>query len=151
MLPATRNQLPPYNDDTIMGSWGVLPFENDDALDWVWELEDAEDFAVLELSLEHVAAAEPNEYVEAADAEEALAAAEVVAALLGKPLEELPEPVEAFLERNRSKKPNPELVSLAAKAVKRIQTSSELKELWEASDDAEKWDEVVDDLLSRLK
>src|SRR6478735_8900442 len=99
-----------------MGSWGVLPFENDDALDWVWELEDAEDFSVLELSLEHVASAEPDENVEAADAEEALAAAEVVSALLGKPLEELPEPVEAFLQQNRGKKPGPELVKLAAKA-----------------------------------
>lgn len=114
-------------------------------------MEDAEDFSVLELSLEHVASAEPDEYVEAADAEEALAAAEVVAALLGKPLEELPEPVEAFLQRNRGKKPGSELVRLAAKAVKRIQSSSELKELWESSDDAEKWDEVVEDLLSRLK
>jgi hypothetical protein len=134
-----------------MGSWGVLPFENDDALDWVWELEDAEDFAVLELSLEQVARAEPDEYVEAADAEEALAAAEVVAALLGKPLEELPEPVEDFLQRSRGKKPDAKLVSLAAKAVKRIQSSSELKDLWEASDDAEKWDEVVEELLSRLR
>ena len=134
-----------------MGSWGVLPFENDDALDWVWELEDTENFAVLELSLEHVASAQPDENVEAADAEEALAAAEVVAALLGKPLEELPEPVEDFLQRNQGKKPDAELVALAVKAVKRIRSSSELKELWEASDDAEKWDEVVEELLSRLK
>ena len=148
--PERRNTFTTYNDIT-MGSWGVLPFENDDALDWVWELEDAEDFAVLELSLEHVAAAEPDENVEAADAEEALAAAEVVAALLGRPLEELPEPVEAFLERTRGKKPDAELVALAVKAVKRIRSSSELKELWEASDDAEKWDEAIEELLARLK
>lgn len=134
-----------------MGSWGVLPFENDDALDWVWELEDAEDFTVLEDALDQVASAEPDEYVEAPEAEEALAAAEVVAALLGKPLEELPEPVDAFLDRNKGKKPDADLVSLAVKAVKRVQSSSELKELWEASDDAEKWDEVVEELLSRLK
>ncbi|RYD66813.1 MAG: DUF4259 domain-containing protein, partial [Verrucomicrobiaceae bacterium] len=98
-----------------MGSWGVLPFENDDALDWVWELEDAENFAVLELALEDVASAEAEDYIEAPQAEEALAAAEVVAALLGKPLDDLPEPVDAFLEQIRGKKPNADLISLAVK------------------------------------
>lgn len=149
--PACPPTNEPLSDIIIMGSWGVLPFENDDALDWVWELEDAENFAVLELALEDVALAEAEDYVEAPAAEEALAAAEVVAALLGKPLEDLPEPVEAFLEQNRGKKPNADLIDLAVKAVKRVKKSSELKELWEASDDAEKWDEAVDDLLSRLK
>ncbi len=134
-----------------MASWGVLPFENDDALDWVWELEDAEDFSVLEDALDTVASAEAGDYVEALESEEALAAAEVVAALNGKALEDLPEPVEAFLERNKGKKPDAELMSLARKAVKRVRGSSELKELWESSDDAEKWEEAMDDLETRLK
>ncbi|MHA3770522.1 DUF4259 domain-containing protein [Verrucomicrobiota bacterium sgz303538] len=133
-----------------MGSWGILPFENDDALDWVWELEDAENFSVLEDALAHVASATDEEYVEAAEAEEALAAAEVVAALLGKKLGILPEAVSIFLERNRGKAPDAKLVSLAIKAVQRVRTSSELKELWEESDDAEKWEAAMDDLLTRL-
>lgn len=133
-----------------MGSWGILPFENDDALDWVWELEDAEDFSVLEDALEHVASATDEEYVEAAEAEEALAAAEVIAALLGKKLGTLPEAVSIFLERHRGKVPDAKLVSLTIKAVQRVRTSSELKELWEESDDAEKWEAAMDDLLARL-
>ena len=133
-----------------MGSWGILPFENDDALDWVWELEDAEDFSVLEDALEQVASATDEEYVEAAEAEEALAAAEVVAALLGKRLGNLPEAVSIFLERHRDKKPDVKLVSMAIKAVQRVRSSSELKELWEESDDAEKWEAAMDDLLTRL-
>lgn len=30
-----------------MGAWGHGPFDNDDAGDWVWELEESEDFSVV--------------------------------------------------------------------------------------------------------
>ncbi len=35
-----------------MGTVGVLAFENDNALDWVWQLEGAEDDSVLTETLE---------------------------------------------------------------------------------------------------
>ena len=66
-----------------MGAWGVGPFENDDASDWVYQLEGAEDLELVRGTLE--AAANPQGYLEAPTCSEALAAAEVVAALSGRP------------------------------------------------------------------
>jgi len=35
------------SNNRIPGAWGVLPFENDNASDWVWSLEEAEDTSAL--------------------------------------------------------------------------------------------------------
>jgi hypothetical protein len=129
-----------------MGTWGALPFENDNASDWVWNLEEAEDTSVLTDTLEAVADAEEIEE----DSEEAVAAAEVVAAMLGKPLPEVPGEVEAFVKRQGKKKPPTGLVDLAVKAVKRISKESDLKERWKEADGEEEWQDSLKDLLKRL-
>ena len=129
-----------------MGAWGVMAFENDNALDWVGELEDAESTSVLRDALNAVASA--DDIIE--DCEEALAAAEVVAALLGRPLEELPEEVIAFVEEHAKAKPEPELVMLARTTVERIAEASDLKERWEESDSVKDWYKAMNGLLARL-
>lgn len=73
-----------------MGAWGVGSFENDDAGDWVWELEEAGDGSFLVDTLQPVADAAADKYVEVGEAACALAAAEVVAAALGQPGDDLP-------------------------------------------------------------
>lgn len=78
-----------------MGAWGPESFANDDALDWIAELEQAEDVRLLEDTLS-VAAAEPDE-LEVDGASKAVAAAEVVAALAGLPATHLPEEVIAWV------------------------------------------------------
>ena len=70
-----------------MGCWGIGTFENDDAADWVWSLEERDGRAVLEHAL---AAPSDGGYFEASKACETLVAAEVVAALLGHPATDLP-------------------------------------------------------------
>src|SRR5918996_298232 len=65
-----------------MGAWGAGIFDNDDAADWVYELEQAGDDSVLAETLAAVANAGADAYVEAPDAAAALAAAAVVAAAL---------------------------------------------------------------------
>jgi len=129
-----------------MGAWGVLPFENDNASDWVWSLEDAEDTSVLSDMLESIAS--QDEIIE--DCEEAVAAAEVVAALLGKPLPDLPDEVTEFVKKHGEKKPSPKLIKLAATVVSRIVEASDLKDRWEESESADRWQETMDDLLKRL-
>ena len=129
-----------------MGAWGVLPFENDNALDWVWSLEEAEDLSVLSETLEAVAA--EDEIMD--EGEEAIAAAEVVAALLGKPLDDLPEEVTEFVKKHKKKKPSAQMVKLAATVVRRIAKASDLKELWDESGDGKQWQKTLDDLLKRL-
>jgi len=129
-----------------MGAWGVLPFDNDNASDWVWSLEEAEDTSVLSDALEVVAS--EDDIIE--DGEEAIAAAEVVAALLGRPLAELPDEVTAFVRKLGNKKPSRKLVKLAATVVRRIAKASHLRDGWAEPESAKEWQETMNDLLRRL-
>lgn len=129
-----------------MGTWGLSPFENDNASDWVWVLAEAKDTSVLSDALEAVISEE--EIFEGC--EEALAAAEVVAALRGKPLAELPEEVNVFVKEHGKKPPSAKLVKLAVTAVERIAEESDLKERWDETEDAKDWQVSLKDLLKRL-
>ena len=82
-----------------MGAWGSGPFDNDDAMDWVAELESARDVGVVRSALESVTDADG--YIEAPVGSVALASAEVVAALRGKPGADLPEEVSTWVGKQR--------------------------------------------------
>lgn len=132
-----------------MGAWGISAFENDDALDWLGDFcdEPGEEFL-------KDAFVEVNEigddYLESPEASNALIAAEVVAFLLNAPNSNLPEHSRDCLE-NLQIKPSDELLSDAVKAVERVKSASELKELWEETESFQEWNKAVDDLMSRLK
>ncbi len=64
-----------------MGAWGVLAFDNDDANDWAYGLENISDLSLVESAFSQLEAA--DNYLEAPAACEALAACEVIARLLG--------------------------------------------------------------------
>jgi hypothetical protein len=86
LVPAT---LPRGNDDG-MGAWGYLPFENDDALDWLDELEGG-GADVVRGALAKAASG----YVEVPEGSIAIAAADITAACQGNPSGDLPENVAA--------------------------------------------------------
>lgn len=130
-----------------MGAWGAGSFENDDASDWVWELEKAKNTDVLSETLAAVVDAE--EIPEATDSSMAIAAAEVVAALALRPAEGLPEEAAAYAVRIGAPPPQ-ELVSLALRALARIEAESELQELWDESGNGEEWRTALAELRSRL-
>ncbi|HXG08753.1 MAG TPA: DUF4259 domain-containing protein [Gemmataceae bacterium] len=130
-----------------MGAWGHGSFENDDALDWVGELEGAEDTEPISEAFDAVLEAE--DYLEAPEASRGIAAAEVVAALIGQPAAKLPGEVTSWLVGK--KPPKPALVQKAQRVVKRILKNSELKELWAESEDSAKWQQEVEGLLHRLR
>src|SRR5262245_19426505 len=127
-----------------MGAWGHRPFENDDALEWAAELEGADDPSALAEAFDAIPG-EADENVEAPEASIALAAGEVVAALLGRPTSPLPEGVKTWVAGQRGV--NPGIVKRAQRAVKRVVKNSELRELWEESDDFPKWQAAADGLL----
>lgn len=131
-----------------MGAWGSGVFENDDASDWVWELEDDTDGSVLVEALSAVTDADPGE-VDAPDACNALAAAEIVAAARGKRSVELPAEAEAWLAANTAAVDD-RLVALAVAATARVADDSELKDLWDEAGDSA-WAEGVAALLERLR
>ena len=65
-----------------MGTWGAGPLDNDTAVDWMYGLGEVFDLSLIEGTLNR-ALAVGADYLEAPDAEEALAAAEAVARMGG--------------------------------------------------------------------
>ena len=120
-----------------MGAWSHEPFGNDDANDWAYELEEAEDLSYVETALDAVL--ETDGYLEAPEASCAVAAVEVIAKLLGKGTQSdaYTEKVDEWVKRVRAKPPRP-LLEKAQRALERIRgEQSELKELWHEGNAAE--------------
>ena len=130
-----------------MGTWGIGTFENDDASDWVYDLEKATGLDLLRSTL--TALTNAKGYLEAPTCVNALAAGEVVAALVGKPGSDLPDGVTNWVTANAHLQGS-ELRRTAVAAIDRILGDSELKELWAEIGEAEAWEAAVRDLRARL-
>lgn len=128
-----------------MGAWGYLPFENDDALDWLDELEGGGADVV------RAAFAKVNgSYIEAPEGSIAIAAADITAASQGSPSGDLPENVADWVTSHGAEL-TAEDVELALEAVERVAgEKSELAELWDDADEPE-WRENLEDLSERLR
>jgi len=66
-----------------MGTWGVDSLENDGACDYASEVASSTDFVRLEATFDRLLK-QGTDYVQAADAEEAIAAADIIARLRGR-------------------------------------------------------------------
>jgi Lon protease-like protein len=130
-----------------MGAWGSGSFENDSALDWVAELVEMSDAALLVEALTAVAHAEG--YIEADEASAAVAAAEVTAALLGRAAPALPAEAAAWVS-TAPIAADAALITLALAALDRVGADSELQELWDAEDGAPEWHAALAELRARL-
>ncbi len=131
-----------------MGAWGVLAFDNDDANDWAYGLEETEDLAHVESAFD--ALEEAEDYLEAPDASSALAACEVLARLNGKPgyKNSYTEKVDEWVAAHPLTPPS-DLLKRANAAIDRILgENSELKELW---DESGEWLGSVEDLRQRMR
>jgi hypothetical protein len=123
-----------------MGAWSHEPFGNDTASDWAYGLEEAKDLSYIESALDKALEC-GSEYLEAPEAEEALAAIEVIAKLLGKGTQsdEYTEDVDAWVSSIKLK-PQPALLKKAQQVIDRILADeSELLELWQESESSEAW------------
>jgi hypothetical protein len=134
-----------------MGTWGAGTLDNDTAVDWMYGLGEVSDLSLIEGTLDR-ALAVGGEYLEAPDAEEALAAAEAVARMLGNSgvrndYTQVMDTWVAYMNRL----PPSELVAKAQRIVARIQEApSELLELWSKSDKSAVWKQSLADLARRL-
>jgi len=134
-----------------MGAWSHEAFGNDDAADWIAQLEERNDLGLVESTLDAVLAI-GDDYLEAPEASEAIAAAEVVARLQGRPGngDADTEAVDEWVARVKLPAP-PALIAKARRALDRILTEpSELMELRDESEDAAAWRASVEDLKARL-
>ena len=132
-----------------MGAWGHRNFENDEALDFVWEINEGGVQTIRE-AIEKVINKPASEPLESPECTEALAAIEYVAAAKGNPSEDFPEESEIWLEKNGGKELLSIDGSLLLKAIERIKSSSELREQWDESDDAKEWYNILSGLEQRL-
>lgn len=128
-----------------MGTWGHGTFHNDDAADWLYELEEG-GLDVVDAALQAVTL---GGYLAAPDCCTALAAAEVVAAMRGRGAPDLPRDLQAWVKERRAP-PSAGLVERAQKAVAAVLADSELAELWRESGQFAAWEVVVRDLAGRL-
>lgn len=133
-----------------MGAWGSDSFENDDAADWIADFCDAPDRAVVVNALAAVANMDLDEYLEAPGCSIGIAAAEIVATLKRAPNTNLPDDTNKCLS-GLGFNADSSLVMLALKAIERIRTNSELKELWDQSETPDEWYAALNRLEERLK
>jgi hypothetical protein len=131
-----------------MGAWGVGSFENDDAMDWIAILLDSDGTDAIHEALEPLLA-DGGGYLEAPECSAGLAAAEVLAALAGRPAAELPDEVKTWVASHRALG-SAGLIARAHKAVQAVATSSELKDLASDSDQMAAWQAAIADLTERL-
>jgi len=133
-----------------MGAWGTGNFENDDALDWVADLESAEDFSPLQEVLNMIT--ESEGYLESPDCSNALAAAEVIAAIISQDStdERIQEEAYEFIEKHRGNVTD-NLKAQAISSIQKIIENSELKDLWSETDEIETWLKTQNQLLTRLQ
>lgn len=129
------------------GAWGSSSFENDDALDWVGNCADGRAGASVSAAF---AAVLTGDYVQAPDGSAAVAAAEVVAAAVGKPPSDPPTELAACAQRLPTEDIR-KLAAIARQALSRIldPKRSELSQLW-AEAMSETWRREMADLEARL-
>lgn len=126
-----------------MGAWSHEPFGNDAACDWSYELLGGNDLTLVREAVDAVLNQEG--YLDADLACEALAAAEVLSRHMGRGTQSdaYTTDIEAWLT-TVSERPDPELIDKARRAIDRIMADdSELRELWDESEDALKWSDSV--------
>ena len=134
-----------------MGCWAIGSFGNDSAADWLADLSERSDLSLVRETIGRVLVADG--YLDSPDATDALAAIEVVAAALGRPTADAQNETE-LLEWIARVKPSPDakLVFDAQQAIDRILgPESELRELWEDTEDFSDWQAEVTGLRSRLQ
>ena len=134
-----------------MGAWSHESFGNDDACDWVSQLVDSNDLTVVETTLDAVMNI-GMDYLEAPQACEGIAAAEVVARLQGHfgQKDAYSESLDQWVSESKFK-PSLSLAAKAHRALDRIISEpSELFELWHEGDEGTKWMGAVRDLRNRI-
>lgn len=134
-----------------MGAWGLGSFDNDDAADFLADVTESGDLSLVREVLDNVLTS--TEYVEAPDASQAIAAAEILAFALGRPTlaAQREETLALWISRLRPVV-EPELAAQARDALTRILApNSELRELWEESDEFLDWRAAVIELGQQLQ
>lgn len=133
-----------------MGAWGHQNFENDSAMDFVGDFIELPTVDAIKDALSFVIdAGREEEYIEVDESSAALVAAEIVAAALGQVAPDMPEELQAAIQKT-GLTVDDKLVKKAQKAVKQVLNESELQELWQEGGEPNEWQLIQAGLLKRL-
>lgn len=134
-----------------MGAWDHSNFGNDAAHDFVFEVTEQGMDKIIH-AIKTAAECPEDESLDSDEANEALAAIEFIAAAKGKMAEDFPENAEDWLAgKDSSELKTADLIGDSEKALARIKSNSELKQLWEETEHYNAWVKVVNDLETRIK
>lgn len=131
----------------VAGVWGDGSFENDDARDWASDCVQSNSIEPVADALQAVLGAD---FIKTAEGSAAVAAAEVVAAALGKPSRALPPELQAWVQRQSAEQLR-QLAPTARKALARVLDPrvSQLRRIWSGGR-ANEWSKHMADLEARL-
>lgn len=128
--------------------WDTTSFGNDGAKDWLQVLSVSKTGDPVREAIDLVDGA--DNFIDAGDAERAIAASEVIAASRGFASLKLPEAVGLWVNAQRYQAPDA-LAARAAIIIGRILSTSELRDLWDGTSAAGDWLKTVRDLQFRLE
>ncbi|MDQ3050222.1 MAG: DUF4259 domain-containing protein [Bacteroidota bacterium] len=135
-----------------MSNWGFSNFENESAGNFISDIE-TNGYGMIQIAIERIIdeAEAPN----IIECEEALIAAELVAAAIKQPAEDLPENAADWVADNLAEGTQEQqevaaLTDQAAEAIDKIVTDSELKILWEETTFFDQWFQAQQELQNRL-
>ncbi|QQQ18711.1 DUF4259 domain-containing protein [Brevundimonas vitis] len=118
-----------------MGTWGLAAFENDDAGDFLYEIEEAGSWVPAVQAMQKVILT--FGYLEAPESQRGLAAATLVAAARSRSEVTVSEDAAALLDMLPP--PPPLSAWLAKRTIGRVLNRSELQELWAEGSELEDW------------
>jgi Domain of unknown function (DUF4259) len=142
-----------------MGAWETGNFGNDDAMDFVGDITETNGKDLILSAIQAII--NNTDYIESSDCCTALAAIEFIAAAKGNACDDFPEEAEEWLSKNKLMPftkggfmgigaKEVDVITLSSKAIEKIKTESELKELWEESGEFEEWLEILEGLKQRI-
>lgn len=132
----------------MAAAWGAGIFQDDLATDFTSQIVEG-GLAVLRRTFDDAGQARGHLLYE--PAVRTLIAAEVLAALGGRPARALPPELQDWISGCQGETIPEALWPLSRVAVERVKDDSEISELWARSDAFARWIDKVDDLLGRLE
>jgi len=133
-----------------MHSWGIGAFENNDALDWLYELEKSDGLESVLDVLEEITKSN-KAFINDPECFRGIAAAEVLSAFHGEPCLTLPKDVRQWLDKQEKHKIDKELREKAVLVIQKVKNHSDAQTHWEESDEFDVWKDELDSLIKRLK
>jgi len=128
-----------------MPGWGTGSFENEEAQNFLAKLNS---LGIDDLS-PILARAADHDYVDAPASSVTIVVAEIVAAARGNPAEAVPSQIAQWIAQIEGS-PSSQMSDLARRAVEKVRTNSELKDLWLEAEGLNEWSAVLRDLEKRL-